>query len=202
VDPEGHVLPDDSHFMRLISINEGWHTDSSFRPIPASFSLFSAIVVPPEGGDTFYTSLQRAWDALGDAEQRSLYGLRGIHDYAAAYRSRGSESGNAVGFDSPSVTHPLVRVHPETGRTGLYLSEHMASVEGLAHDESRAIIDRLIAECTREDRVYRHAWRVGDFAIWDNRSMLHRAQGFDGRHARVMHHVRVAGDVAPLAAQG
>ncbi len=200
VDAEGRVLPRDAHAMKLIAINEGWHTDSSFRPVPASFSLFSAVVVPPEGGDTFYASLERGWQALEESDQRALYGLSALHDYAAAYRRRGNERGGIVGFDSPPVSHPLVRRHPETGRPGLYVSEHVASIEGLDPEASRKWLDRLLRECTREDRVYRHRWRVGDLAIWDNRSMLHRAQGFDGRHARVMHHVRVAGAEPPIAA--
>jgi len=200
VDATGQVLASDSPFMKLISINEGWHTDSSFRPVPASFSLFSAVVVPPEGGDTFYASLEKGWKALTEGERQSLYGLNGIHDYASAYRRRGSQSGAIVGFDDPPIAHPLVRRHPETGRSILYVSEHVASIEGWSLDESRRLLDRLIAETTREDRVYRHHWQVGDFAIWDNRSMLHRAQGFDGTHARVMHHVRVAGAERPIAA--
>jgi alpha-ketoglutarate-dependent taurine dioxygenase len=201
VDADGQVLASDSPFMKLISINEGWHTDSSFRPIPASFSLFSAIVVPPEGGDTFYASLEKGWEALSKDDRRLLYGLNGLHDYASAYRRRGSESGAIVGFDDPPIAHPLVRRHPETGRSLLYVSEHVASIEGWTLDESRRLLDRLIEQTTREDRIYRHHWQVGDFAIWDNRSMLHRAQGFDGQHARVMHHVRVSGGEVPIAAR-
>jgi alpha-ketoglutarate-dependent taurine dioxygenase len=199
VDAAGQVLASDSPFMKLISINEGWHTDSSFRPVPASFSLFSAVVVPPEGGDTYYASLEKGWEALTRDARQSLYGLNGIHDYASAYRRRGSQSGAIVGFDDPPVAHPLVRRHPETGRSILYVSEHIASIEGWSPDDSRRLLDGLIAETTREDRVYRHHWDVGDFAIWDNRSMLHRAQGFDGQHARVMHHVRVSGVEVPIA---
>lgn len=201
VDPQGEVLPDDSPFMKLISINEGWHTDSSFRPTPASFSLFSAIVVPPEGGGTEYASLEKGWSALDVDTQQSLYGLKGIHDYASAYRRRGNEKGEIVGFDDAPIAHPLVRVHPETGREILYVSEHVASIEGRNADASRALLDRLLTETTREDRIYRHRWRVGDFAIWDNRSMLHRAEGFDERYARVMHHVRISGGEPPIAAQ-
>ena len=144
VDAEGQVLASDSPFMKLISINEGWHTDSSFRRVPASFSLFSAVVVPPDGGDTFYASLERGWAALTEAERQTLYGLKGVHDYASAYRRRGNESGAIVGFDDPPIAHPLVRRHPETGRSLLYVSEHVASIEGWSLDESRRLLDRLI----------------------------------------------------------
>lgn len=200
VDADGEVLPAEAPFMKLIAINEGWHTDSSFRSIPASFSLFSAVVVPPEGGDTFYASLDKGWNALSEADRRGLYGLNGVHDYAAVYRRLGNQTGSIVGFDDPPIAHPIVREHPETGRPCLYVSEHIASIEGRSAKESRALLDRLIAETTRPDRIYRHRWQVGDFVIWDNRSMLHKAQGFDGRHARVMHHVRVSGAERPIAA--
>ena len=201
VDGEGRVLPNDNPFMKLIAINEGWHTDSSFRAIPASFSLFSAVVVPERGGDTFYASLTRGWESLPEDERTRLYELRAVHDYATAYRARGSTTGNIVGFDSEPVTHPLVRRHPESGRAGLYVSEHVSHVEGLPSAESDALLAKLLAAATHPDNIYRHRWEPGDFMIWDNRSMLHRAQGFDGKQARVMHHVRVAGSEAPIAAE-
>lgn len=201
VGPDGRVLPDDDPRMRLIAINEGWHTDSAFREIPASFSIFSAVIVPESGGDTFYASLRRAWETLPPEEQKQLYGLRGIHDYHAAYRRRGNETGGIVGFDAPPILHPLVREHPETGATGLYLSEHMEGIEGWPREDGKRLLARLLEHATREECVHRHHWRVGDLALWDNRSMLHRAQGFDARHPRKMHHVRIGGSEPPIAAR-
>ena len=201
VDGSGRVRSNDSHFMRLITINEGWHTDSSFREIPASFSVFSCVVAPEEGGDTMWASLQRPFDALDDATRRRLIGRLGVHDYAAAYRARGNDEGGIIGFDSDPLRHPLVRAHPETGRPGLYLTEHMSEIEGLPEEEGGALLAELLALVTADDNTFRHHWSVGDVAIWDNRSMLHKAQGFDERHARVMHHVRVAGFEAPIAWQ-
>ena len=200
LDPQGKVLPADARHMKLISINEGWHTDSSFREVPASFSVFSCVVGPEEGGDTFYASLRRAWEDLPDSLRAKLYGLRGVHDYAAAYRARGNDEGGMIGSDLPPIVHPLVRRHPETGATSLYVSEHISEIEGMDPGESRRLLDELLAHATAESRVYRHHWSVGDVMIWDNRSMLHRAQGFDPRHARVMHHVRVGGAERPIAA--
>ena len=91
------------------------------------------------------------------------------------------------------VVHPLVRRHPETGERGLYLSDHAVRVEGMAEADGRALIEQLLTHCTREEWVYRHVWRPGDVALWDNRCMLHRAQGFDERQPRLMYHVRVRG---------
>lgn len=190
---DGRILPEDDVRMRLVLINEGWHTDSSFRPLPATFSLFSAVVVPPVGGDTFFASLDRAWRALPPDEQRGLRGLVGLHDYQKAFRRFGSTlAGNPI-FDLPVVRHPLVRRHPETGATMLYTSEHVLGIEGLPDEAAQPILARLIRVATAPERVYRHHYRVGDLLIWDNRSMLHRAQGFDRDHVRVMHHVRIAG---------
>jgi alpha-ketoglutarate-dependent taurine dioxygenase len=199
-DRTGRILPPDDVRLRLVAINEGWHTDSSFRPIPASFSLFSAVVVPPVGGDTFFASLRLAWEALSREEQSSLRGLVGLHDYAKAFARFGSTiPGNPV-FDLPVVKHPLVRRHPESGETILYTSEHVMGIEGLSDEEAQPILDRLLRVAIAPERVYRHAFRVGDLLIWDNRSMIHRAQGFDQEHVRVMHHVRIAGTEPVLAA--
>ena len=200
LDSEGETFADEDPRMKLMAINEGWHTDSSFRECPASFSIFAAVTLPPVGGDTFFASLHRGWEALAPEEQEKLYGRMGVHDYDAAYRLRGNTSGNVVGFNMPAVEHPLVRAHPETGRSGLYVSEHVAGVAGMNSSEALPVLDHLIEVTTHPRRVYRHRWMPGDVAIWDNRSMLHRAQGFDSRHPRVMHHVRVAGSELPIAA--
>lgn len=198
VDAEGRVRQDEDHFMKLIAINEGWHTDSSFREIPSSFSVFSCVVAPEEGGDTMWAHLQRAFDRLDDATRARLVGRAGVHDYAAAYRARGNERGGIVGFDSDPLRHPLLREHPESGRPGLYVSEHMSEIGGLSAEEGEAVRSKLLDLVTADDNTYRHHWAEGDVAIWDNRMMLHRAQGFDQRYARVMHHVRVAGSEAPI----
>ena len=200
LDESGQILPDDDKLMQLVAINEGWHTDSSFRDIPASFSLFSAITVPARGGDTFFASLQLGWEALSLKEQASLYGLRGFHDYDRAYSTREVDLSDLFGGSAPSATHPLACRHPETGRTGLYLTEHMYEIEGLQAEEAAPLIRRLLEVCIDPVRTYRHAWSVGDLLIWDNRSMIHRAQGFDALYPRVMRHVRVAGSEPVFAA--
>lgn len=197
---DGRMLSPDDVRLRLVAINEGWHTDSSFREIPASFSLFAAIVVPPAGGDTFFADLRLAWEALSPQEQASLRGLVGIHDYAKAFARFGSTiPGNPV-FDLPAVRHPLVRRHPESGETTLYTSEHVMGIEGLPDEAAQPILDRMLEVATAPERVYRHRFHAFDLLIWDNRKMIHRAQGFDPAYARVMHHVRIAGREPVVAA--
>jgi alpha-ketoglutarate-dependent 2,4-dichlorophenoxyacetate dioxygenase len=184
--------------MRSITINEQWHTDSSFRETPAAFSIFAAVEIPPEGGETWYASLRRGWEALDSETRDALEGLRAKHDYREAYRRAGAgEAFEGMG-SALEHWHPLIRRHPETGARALFVTGHAFEVEGMQVAEGRALVESLVAFCTEEERVYRHRWRPGDVLIWDNRSMLHRAQGFEERHRRVMHHVRVAG-AAPVA---
>jgi len=194
VGPDGNVMPRDATAMRAIEINERWHTDSSFREVPASVSIFAAQRVPEVGGDTFYASLRKGWLSLPEEKRAELHGLRAVHDYAEAYRSTGGEIPGMEVEDLTAVTHPIVRVHPETGECGLYLSSHTSGVEGMDAEAGRALLDGLLAWCTRQPAVYRHRWAVDDVLLWDNRCMLHRAEGFDETHPRRMHHVRVAGD--------
>jgi len=199
VGADGKLLSRESTAMKTLEINERWHTDGSFGETPASVSILSARSVPAEGGDTFYASLRRAWLSLDEEERAELQGLRAVHDYADSYRKAAQETPAMVSAPMVHIRHPLVRVHPDTGESTLYLSEHASGVEGMEASAGRALLDRLLAWSTREGEVYRHRWRVDDLLLWDNRCMLHRAQGFDPRHPRVMHHVRVAGD-APVPA--
>jgi len=200
VGADGALLPADAIELKLVAINEGWHTDSSFRDIAASFSLFSGVVVPNVGGDTFFASLQRGWDALSAAEQEELIGLVGHHNYDRAYQSRGVDMSDYFGGAAPSATHPVARVHPESRRVGLFVSEHLYAIEGMEAASAEKQIRRLLDVCTEPERVYRHRWTAGDLLIWDNRSMLHKAEGFDTSHPRVMRHVRIAGTEPGIAA--
>jgi alpha-ketoglutarate-dependent 2,4-dichlorophenoxyacetate dioxygenase len=200
VDASGAMRADDDEMMQLVAINEGWHTDSSFRDVPASFSLFSALTVPTEGGDTFFASLHLGWEALAPEQQAPLYGLRARHDYDQAYASRDVDMSAVFGGPGPSAVHPLARRHPETGRTGLYLTEHMFAIEGMEEGASTRLIRDLLEACVDPARTYRHQWAEGDLLIWDNRSMLHKAQGFDSQFPRVMRHVRVSGGEAAIPA--
>ena len=199
VDAEGKVLPLDHFDMRTLEINEQWHTDSSFREVPASFSLFASVVAPPEGGDTFFASMCRGWEELDEDTREELYGVYAVHDYATAFRHVIGETPPYI-EDGEPVRHPIVREHPETGRIGLYVTDHACALEGFPRAEGRAKIESLVDWCTREGRVYRHHWEAGDLIIWDNRSMLHRAQGFDGRQPRVLKQVRIAGQEPPIPA--
>ncbi len=173
--------------------NEMWHSDSSFREIPAMFSILAAYEVPDEGGETEFASARSAWARLDDATRRLVDGRIGIHDYIY---SRTQVGADAVNESQRSYMHPvrqrLVRQNPLTGEKNLFVGSHVRAIEGMADDEARALLRRLIDEITRAESVYRHRWRAGDVMIWDNRCVLHRGCGYDeAKFRRRMHQTRV-----------
>ena len=175
--------------------NEMWHSDSSFREIPAMYSLLTAYEVPDEAGETAFASARSAYQRL-DPETRDLIeGRVGIHDYIY---SRTQVSEDAVNQGQRTYMHPvrqrLVRQNPVTGERNVYVGSHVKEIEGMPDGEAKPLIKRLIAEVTRPESVYRHRWQVGDFVIWDNRCLLHCGCGYDAdKYRRRMHQTRVRG---------
>jgi taurine dioxygenase len=179
-----------------------WHTDMSYLPNPPKASALYALEVPPHGGDTSFCSMYAAWDELDDGLRRRVEGLRVKHD--GTYNSGGYTRQGLTPTDdprtSPGMFHPLVTVHPETGRRGLYLGRRRnAYVEGLSVDDSNALLDEVWAHATRESLTWRHQWRVGDLVLWDNRCTMHRRDAFDPAARRVMHRTQIKAD-RPAAA--
>ena len=175
--------------------NEMWHSDSSFREIPAMYSMLCAYEVPDEAGETEFASARAAYQRLDQSTQQQIENLVGIHDYIYS-RTRVGE--DAVTENQRTYMHPvrqrLVRQNPVTGERNVFVGSHVKEIEGMPDAEARPLIDRLIAEVTRPELVYRHRWRVGDFMIWDNRCMLHRGCGYDAdKYRRRMHQTRVRG---------
>jgi alpha-ketoglutarate-dependent 2,4-dichlorophenoxyacetate dioxygenase len=196
VDPEGKLIPADDRRMLYHSGNQLWHSDSSFKRVPALASLLSAREVPPEGGETEFASLRAAWAALPDATRPRLEEMVAIHHFAY------SRSLIAPGLltpeqeaELPPVRHRLVRVNPVNERKGLYLGSHASHIVDMPVEEGRALLRGLLDFATQPEFVYRHVWRVGDLVMWDNRAVLHRGRPWDTRqHRRVMHRTTVAGD--------
>jgi alpha-ketoglutarate-dependent taurine dioxygenase len=171
-----------------------WHTDMSYLPRPPKASVLYALEVPPSGGDTSFCSMYAAWDELPEALRRRADGLRVKHD--GTYNSGGYVRQGVMPTDdprtSPGTLHPLVYVHPESGRRALYLGRRRnAYLEGLPLDESDALLDEIWAEATREPLTWRHQWRVGDLVLWDNRCTMHRRDAFDPVSRRVMHRTQI-----------
>jgi taurine dioxygenase len=171
-----------------------WHTDMSYLADPPKASVLYALEVPPRGGDTSFCSMYAAWDELPDGLRRRVEGLRVKHD--GTYNSGGYTRQGVTPTDdprtSPGTFHPLVCVHPETGRRGLYLGRRRnAYIEGQSLDDSNALLDEIWASATRESLTWRHQWLVGDLVLWDNRCTMHRRDAFDAAARRVMHRTQI-----------
>ena len=188
--------------QRLFNLgNMLWHSDSSFRPIPAKYSLLSARVVNPTGGNTEFADMRAAYDTL-DAPTRALIEDL-ICEHSLMY-SRGSlgmldYSDEELAMFRP-VRQRLVRTHPVSGRKSLYLSSHAGAIIGMPTPEARILLKDLTEHATQPKFVYVHQWRVGDLVRWDNRQMMHRVRRYDEGQPRDMRRTTVAGD-APTAAQ-
>ena len=193
----GNINPDGSKVsarqVKASTGNEMWHSDSSFREIPAMYSILCAYEVPDERGETEFASARAAYRRL-DAETRALIDDRiGIHDYIYSRTQVGED---AVTRGQRSYMHPvrqrLVRQNPVTGEKNYFVASHLKEIQDMEPAESRALIDRLMTEATRPESVYRHRWQSGDVMIWDNRCLLHRGCGYDAeKYRRRMHQTRV-----------
>ena len=187
---------------RLFAIgNRLWHSDSSFKAIPAKYSLLHARAIPSKGGNTEFADMRAAYDAL-DAETKAeiedlvcehsqLFSRQqlGFFDFTDEERARFAP-----------VRQRLVRTHPSTGRKSLYLSSHAGSILGWPVPEARAFLRDLVEHATQRAFVYAHRWRVGDLVMWDNRRTMHRARPFPVHEPRDMRRTTLAGE-APTAAQ-
>lgn len=181
--------------------NEMWHSDSSFREIPAMYSMLCAYEVPDEAGETEFASGRSAYQRLDPATRQLIEGKVGIHDYIYSRTKVGED---AVNQGQRTYMHPvrqrLVRQNPVTGERNVFVGSHVKEIEGMPDDEAKPLIERLIAEVTRPESVYRHRWQVDDFAIWDNRCLLHCGCGYDAdKYRRRMHQTRVRGQAPSIA---
>lgn len=165
----------------------GWHTDQTYRPTPALGSLLAGHIVPPEGADTSFADMYRAYDSLPDSLKKRLEGLRAVHSYEY-FNQQYSEPANRIQRqDGTEQTHPVVRTHPITGRKAMYAPKSVVPyIVGLEPDESRALIEELHDRCFRPEFVYRHQWSVGDGVLWDNACTMHRRDTWDPKYQRLM----------------
>jgi len=187
---------------RLFNLgNQLWHSDSSFRAIPAKYSLLSCRLPATTGGNTEFADMRAAYDALDAATRAEIDGL--ICEHSLIY-SRGSLGFTELTEEERAAFRPvrqsLVRTHPVSGRKSLYLSSHIGTIIGWPRPEAMAFIRDLAEHATQPRFVYPHRWRQWDLVIWDNRQTMHRVRRFDDRAPRDMRRTTVAG-TAPTAAQ-
>ena len=203
VDERGHIMPQESKGWRYMNLTWLWHTDSSFREVPSMGSILHGIEVPPEGGDTLFANMYAAYEALPDDLKERIRGLRVLHSHDQVLsHDQKLKSAQEDYAELPPVRHPLVRRHPVTGRRSLFLSPHtMERIDGLSEDESRRLLDELIAFATQDRFVYRHRWQPDDVIFWDNRCTMHAVMPYDAANLRrVMHRTTIVGDGPVIAA--
>jgi taurine dioxygenase len=173
-----------------------WHTDMSYNETPADGCALYALEVPESSGDTSFLNMYRAYETLDPALQKALIGKQAIHN--STYTSAGTLRKGSKEVDdvrqAPGARHPMLRTHPVTGRTALFLGRRVNSyILGLPVDESEALLDTVWAHATQEEFAYRHRWLEGDIVLWDNRCVMHRREPFDNAERRVMHRTQLTG---------
>jgi alpha-ketoglutarate-dependent 2,4-dichlorophenoxyacetate dioxygenase len=178
-----------------------WHSDSSFRPVPAKYSLLSGRVIPSWGANTEFADMRAAYDALDARTKAEVEDL--VCEHSLIY------SREAIGFTDLTpeeiaafrpVRQPLVRTHPASGRKSLFLAAHAGAIVGWTTPEARIFLRDLTEHATQREFVYSHSWRPNDLVMWDNRQTMHRARRFDRYEVRDVRRTTLAGD-APLIEQ-
>lgn len=180
LDEQGNIYAADDPRRAFGNGNRLWHTDVSFDAERGSYSMLSAHVVPPQGGDTEFADMRAAYEALPQAMKERLDGLVAEHSVWYSRVLGGmEEASDAVKATRPPAHHPLVFVNPRTGRRSLYLASHASHIVGRPETEGRALLDELREHATQTEFIYRHVWRAGDLVMWDNRQTMHRGTPFD-----------------------
>jgi alpha-ketoglutarate-dependent 2,4-dichlorophenoxyacetate dioxygenase len=196
VDAEDRLIPAGDKRNLFNAGNQMWHSDSSFKRVPAHASLLAAREVPPEGGETEFASMRVGYERLPEATQRFLEGKVAIHSFVY---SRGLVSDGLMPPDHaaqvPPVPQALVRANPRHGRKAFFVGSHACEIVGMPTDEARALLRQLLDLATEPEVVYTHRWRPGDLVMWDNRCVLHRGRPWnETAYRRVMHRTTVAGE--------
>ena len=181
---------------------EAWHSDWSFLPRPPSATVLYGNVIPPVGGDTLFANQYAAWDALPEARKALLRDLEGVHSARRGYSRQGAygerDKGRsmAIRYDDSALAtqlHPIARVHPETGRTALFVSPgYTIGIDGMSDAEATPLLMELFAHQAKDEFVYRHRWSEGMLVMWDNRCVVHAATGGYQGYARLLHRITVA----------
>ena len=177
-----------------------WHTDMSYLDVPPMASMLYALEVPPAGGNTSFCSMYAVYEALPAEVKRRIANLKIKHD--GTYNSGGYLRQGVTATDdprtSPGAVHPLVCIHPDTGRRMLYLGRRRnAYLMGLEVAASEALLDELWDFVARPEFAWEHVWRVGDLVMWDNRCTMHRRDPFDDSARRIMHRTQIQGSASP-----
>lgn len=206
-------LPSDPEILIISNIKENnqpiglgdaghfWHSDLSYKEIPSLGSMLHAQELPQDGGDTLFANQHTAYDSLPQALKEKIAHLTAEHSYLAKYaelqrRNPWRPNLTQAQIDEVKpVVQPVVRVHPETGRRALFVSEHFTTrIVGVSQEESDALLAELFDYSTRAEHVYRHQWQPHDMVFWDNRSLMHLAAGCPEDQRRKLYRTTIEGD--------
>jgi alpha-ketoglutarate-dependent 2,4-dichlorophenoxyacetate dioxygenase len=192
---------DDRRRLFLLG-NRLWHSDSSFKKVPAKYSLLHARALPSKGGDTEFADMRAAYDALDEATKREIDGLVCEHSQIYSRQQLGfSDFTDAERQRLTPVRQILCRTHPRTGRKSLYLSAHAGTIVGWPVPEAMAFLRDLVEHATQRQFVYAHRWQVGDLVMWDNRVTMHRGRIYPADEPRDLRRTTIAGDGPTVAQQ-
>jgi alpha-ketoglutarate-dependent 2,4-dichlorophenoxyacetate dioxygenase len=199
---DGKILAADDRRRMYNLGNRLWHSDSSFKPTPAKYSMLHARVIPPEGGETEFADMRAAWDALPAKMQSEVEDLVSEHSLIFSRAQLGFDAFTEVERERCiPVPQRLVRRHQGSGRLSLYLSAHIGQISGWPTPEAMMLIRELTEFATQREFVYRHLWSVNDLVVWDNRCTMHRGLRYEDKiYPRDMRRVTLM-DVAPTLEQ-
>ena len=202
LDEQNRVLPKNDR-RRLNALgNRLWHSDSSFKRVPARFSLLSARVIPGEGGETQFADMRAAWDTLPAAMKQRVEGMICEHTQIFSRAKIGFTDWAPEELEKMApVPQVLVRTHPGSGRKSLFLSSHAGRIRGMEDPEAKLLLMDLIEHATQPAFVYTHRWKAGDLVMWDNRCTMHRAREYDETQIRDMHRTTVSDGVPTVIEQ-
>jgi alpha-ketoglutarate-dependent 2,4-dichlorophenoxyacetate dioxygenase len=203
LDRHGRIMSDEDRVWFFKLGDRLWHSDSSFRPIPAKYSLLSGRILPSWGANTEFADMRAAYDALDDRTKEEIEEL--VCEHSLAY------SREAIGFTDLTpeeatafkpVRQRLVRTHPHIGRKSLFLASHAGAILGWTIPEARMFLRDLTEHATQREFVYSHSWQPHDLVMWDNRTTMHRARRFDRNEVRDVRRTTLAGEMATIEQVG
>jgi alpha-ketoglutarate-dependent 2,4-dichlorophenoxyacetate dioxygenase len=187
IGPDGQVVAPDSRLALRNKANQLWHTDSTFKQIPALSSVLSARIIPARGGETEYVSTRLAYERLDAATQKRLENFFVWHDYA---HSRGKVAPGLASPEERAALPPacwrMVWKNPANGRSALYLASHAYAIEGMEQGAAQKLIAELMDAATTPEVSYLHQWQAGDVVMWDNRATMHRGRPWPALEPRLM----------------
>ena len=192
-----NIQPDGKKIPKLVNRGPNhWHTDKSYHEIPSAITMLHGKQVPSKGGETLFTNMRLAYEALSSDMKARVDGLKVVHSWEANRKNVGeTPATEAQKRERPPVTHPLIRTHPDTGTKALYIGTHIDKIVDMSRENSDALVEELMEHSIQSQFRYDHTWQQGDLVMWDNRSLMHRGNtNYDmANEARVLQRTVIIG---------